>query len=48
MKNFNAILEAIEEATGITPEAFNSNNIQELPCISYTLYRQSDNAVVEN
>lgn len=48
MKNFKQILDAIEAETGIHPTAFNSWEIQNLPAISYTLYRQSDNAVIEN
>ena len=38
---------AIEEATGIEPSAFSAYNIQEVPSISFTAYRQQDNAVVE-
>jgi hypothetical protein len=48
MKNFKQILNAIEVATGIHPTAFNSWQIQNLPNIAYTLYRQSDNAVIES
>lgn len=47
MNNINEVLSAIEVATGIRPEAFNSSNIQQMPCVSYTLYKQSDNAVIE-
>ena len=38
---------AICSATGIEPVPFSSKTIQELPSISYTMYRQGDNAVVE-
>lgn len=41
------ILEEISSATGIEPVAFSSKTVQELPSISYTMYRQGDNAVVE-
>lgn len=41
------ILATIEEVTNIEPEAFSSVKINNLPCISYTAYRTSDNAVVE-
>jgi hypothetical protein len=47
MNNIQEILTAIEAASGIAPEAFNSANIQQLPSVSYTLYKQSDNAVIE-
>ena len=42
------LLSAIETLTGIKPEAFSSSNISNLPCISYTTYRQGDNAVIES
>lgn len=41
------LLSAIESATGIEPVAFSSSRINELPSITYTAYRTSDNAVVE-
>lgn len=42
------LLSTIETATGITPKAFNSSTIQTLPCISYTAFRQYDDAVKES
>ena len=42
------LLSAIEALTGIKPEAFSSFNISNLPCISYTAFKQGDNAVVES
>lgn len=42
------LLSAIESRTGIEPTPFSSSNIASLPCISYTAYRQGDNAVVES
>ena len=42
------LLSAIEERTGIQPTPFSSSNIESLPCISFTAYLQSDNAVVES
>lgn len=47
MNNIPDILEEISSATGIEPVPFSSKTIQELPSISYTMYRQGDNAVVE-
>lgn len=41
------LLTAIKEATGIDPVAFSSNRINDLPSITYTAYRTTDNAVVE-
>lgn len=42
------ILTAIETTTGIKPMAFNSSSIQNLPCISYTVFKQRDNAIIES
>ena len=42
------LLSAIKGRTGIEPTPFSSKNISSLPCISYTAYRQGDNAVVES
>lgn len=42
------LLTAIEERTGIEPVPFSSSNIHNLPCISFTAYRQGDNAVIES
>jgi len=47
MNNFTEILSEISSATGIEPVAFSSKKPQNLPSISYTIYRQGDNAVVE-
>ena len=41
------ILTAIEQETGIEPIPFSSSTIQNLPSITYTAYRQGDNAVIE-
>lgn len=46
--NVAEILARIEALTGIKPEAFSSKSIQFLPAISYTLYKQRDNAVIES
>lgn len=48
MNVINSLLSAIETETGITPAAFSSLNIYNLPCITYTAYRQGDNAVIES
>ncbi len=48
MNNIEAILAQIETLTGIKPEAFSSKSVQYLPAISFTLYKQRDNAVIEN
>ena len=48
MNNIKKLLSAIEKATGIKPTAFKSTEISKVPAISYTAYRQSDNAVVES
>lgn len=47
METILQILSAIGEGTGIEPSAFSSSTITELPCITYTAYRQQDNAVTE-
>ena len=42
------LLDEIESATSVEPVAFSSKEpITSLPSITYTAYRQSDNAVVE-
>jgi hypothetical protein len=48
MNNIRTILAAMEQATGITPQAFSSRTISQLPSVSYIAYPQSDNAVVES
>ena len=42
------LLQAIDDATGITPTAFSSSKVKKLPAICFEAYRQSDNAVVES
>lgn len=42
------LLTTIESTTGIKPVAFSSSSIQNLPCISYTAFRQYDDAVIES
>ena len=48
MNVINNLLSAIEARTGVKPTAFSSFNINNLPCISFTAYRQGDNAVIES
>ena len=47
MNNIIQINAAIAEATGIAPTAFTAFNISEVPSITFTAYRQGDNAVTE-
>ena len=47
METIHRIIGAIHEGTGITPQPFSSTRIMELPCVTYTCYRQWDNAIVE-
>lgn len=42
------LLSAINEATGLDAEPFTSTTPNFVPCISYQIYRQGDNAVVSN
>ena len=48
MNVINTLLSVIEASSGIEPTPFNSSNINNLPSVSYTAYRQGDNAVVES
>lgn len=48
MNSIIQINAAIAEATGIAPSAFTAFNITEVPSITFTAYRQGDNAVVED
>ncbi len=48
MNAITNLLSAIEARTGIEPRPFSSSNIESLPCISFTAYRQGDNAVIES
>ena len=48
MNVITTLLSAIGDRTGIEPTPFSSSNINNLPCVSYTAYRQGDNAVVES
>ena len=41
------IIGAIQQATNYRPQAFSSNMTSSVPCITYTLYKQSDNAVIQ-
>lgn len=46
--NIGNILSAIQQGTNVNPKPFKSTKPQTLPSISYTLYRQKDDAIVES
>jgi hypothetical protein len=45
MINITKLLSLMEDATGITPQAFEINDIDNLPAMSYTIYRASNDGI---